>query len=52
MIIMALAAAQATGNTDQLTRYFPLLSQFANYLIENGLAPVEQCVPSHQGEQS
>jgi hypothetical protein len=43
MLIMVLAAAQSTRDTSQLSRYYPLLAHFADYLGANGLLPFEQC---------
>ncbi|KAK0468165.1 uncharacterized protein EV420DRAFT_1503141 [Desarmillaria tabescens] len=42
MIIMALSYAQKTGDVSQLTKYFDLLDQWAQYLISDSLLPANQ----------
>ena len=42
MIIMTLAYAQRTGDTDYLVVHYPKLSQWAEFLIEDSLIPASQ----------
>ncbi|CAP61726.1 uncharacterized protein PODANS_4_2950 [Podospora anserina S mat+] len=42
MIIMSLAYAQRTGDTGYLTAHYPILAQWAQYLIEDSLVPANQ----------
>ena len=41
-IIMVLAYAQRTGNTDYLNQHYPILQQWAEYLVEDSLYPSTQ----------
>ncbi|KAF2659697.1 glutaminase GtaA [Lophiostoma macrostomum CBS 122681] len=41
-IIMVLAYAQRSGNTDYLHQHYPILKQWAEYLVEDSLYPAEQ----------
>lgn len=42
MVIMTLAYANRTGDIDYLTAHYKLLSQWAEFLIEDSLIPAEQ----------
>ncbi|KAK4654332.1 hypothetical protein QC762_402950 [Podospora pseudocomata] len=42
MIIMSLAYAQRTGDTGYLTAHYPILAQWAQYLIEDSVVPANQ----------
>ncbi|HEX2950320.1 MAG TPA: DUF4965 domain-containing protein [Armatimonadota bacterium] len=42
MLLLVAALAKAEGHTDYARRYWPLLSQWANYLREKGLNPENQ----------
>jgi hypothetical protein len=42
MLILALAVAKAEGNTDLARSYWPLLSKWADYLLQKGLDPENQ----------
>lgn len=41
-LIMILAYAQRTGNNDYLKAHYPILKQWAEYLVEDSLYPAEQ----------
>ncbi|KAF1957920.1 DUF1793-domain-containing protein [Byssothecium circinans] len=41
-LIMILAYAQRTGNNNYLKQHYPILKQWAQYLIEDSLYPAEQ----------
>lgn len=41
-IIMLLAYAQRTGNNDYLKQHYPIIKQWAEYLVEDSLLPAEQ----------
>lgn len=42
MIIMVLAYAQKTGDDDYLTQHYPILKQWAGYLVDEALIPADQ----------
>ncbi|RYP39349.1 hypothetical protein DL767_002260 [Monosporascus sp. MG133] len=42
MIIMVLAYAQRTGNVDYLDAHYPILKQWADYLVDESLIPAYQ----------
>ncbi|XDG04405.1 hypothetical protein ABKA04_004020 [Annulohypoxylon sp. FPYF3050] len=42
MIIMVLAYAQKTGDNDYLTQHYPILKQWAGYLVDEALIPADQ----------
>ena len=42
MVIMTLAYAQRTGDTAYLKRHWPILNQWAQYLVDEALIPDEQ----------
>ncbi|KAK4194579.1 hypothetical protein QBC40DRAFT_319021 [Triangularia verruculosa] len=42
MIIMALAYAQRTGDVGYLAAHYPILAQWAEYLVEDSLVPANQ----------
>lgn len=42
MIIMVLAYAQRTGDNDYLTQHYPILKQWAGYLVDEALIPADQ----------
>ncbi|KAK8233958.1 glutaminase GtaA [Phyllosticta capitalensis] len=42
MIIMALAYAQRSGNSDYLNLHYPILNQWSSYLVEEALYPFNQ----------
>jgi hypothetical protein len=42
MIIMSLAYAQRTGDTAYLSAHYPILSQWAQFLVEESLIPANQ----------
>ncbi|PCH43429.1 DUF1793-domain-containing protein, partial [Wolfiporia cocos MD-104 SS10] len=50
MLIMALAAARASGDGSLLAQYYPLLSNWTNYLVQNSEAPSNQYVESADGQ--
>ena len=41
-LMMTVAAALASGDTSTAERFFPLMQQYADYLVANGLDPVSQ----------
>jgi hypothetical protein len=41
-IIMVLAYAQRSNNTDYIKQHYPILKQWAEYLVEDSLYPAEQ----------
>ena len=41
-IIMVLAYAQRSGNTDYIKQHYTILKQWAEYLVEDSLYPAEQ----------
>ncbi|OTA70540.1 glutaminase A [Hypoxylon sp. EC38] len=42
MIIMVLAYAQRTGDNDYLSQHYPILKQWAGYLVDEALIPADQ----------
>ncbi|OTA84699.1 hypothetical protein M434DRAFT_83133 [Hypoxylon sp. CO27-5] len=42
MIIMVLAYAQRTGDNDYLRQHYPILKQWAGYLVDEALIPADQ----------
>lgn len=42
MIIMSLVYAQRSGDNDYLQKHYPLLKQWAGYLVDEALIPAEQ----------
>ncbi|KAI0881842.1 glutaminase A [Annulohypoxylon maeteangense] len=42
MIIMVLAYAQKTGDNDYLKQHYPILKQWAGYLVDEALIPADQ----------
>ena len=47
---MTAAAALASGNFSIVRQLWPLLTQYANYLVENGLKPQKQlCSDDFEG---
>lgn len=41
-LIMVLAYAQRSGNSDYIKQHYPILKQWAEYLVEDSLYPAEQ----------